>query len=841
VSRKLFHKDHIEDFWANYPDDYEVMKRAHSRLSLDFIKKFHIMAVPDQLQDDENIMVRGPWETQYHLPIPLPNWVNAKESSLDVIMKEPIKLSKAWVRAQLGVLRGQGVQLTYTAVESDKDSDGEEDEPVLATDDADPTRGKDSDIDEHAPLATRARKVKKPPVRSPRKKDPPPRARASKRKDMPGSAGEASKAKKVKTKAASKESVTTKDDSTPSISQTPMPDTGTAVLTSTFSTSIPPPSSVSSTSPTTSAVIMQESSPSASPSSDITTTSCPLAISSGDPSNPISPTLAITYPTLSSPLPLPAFANLTQISTPSFTISSAVPISQMPVGSLEVPLLAGIEKVCTELGLQEHGVVTEKSKEVLTCENDKNPLDTSVGIEIIDISDSPLSKDPTEEVLKIAQENVLESLNELAQGEKEKSPEPEQEPSKELVVSDKDGATELNKSSAPEWLQDRMVYPEPQIEVMKIDLSTILSQAQKPQKQKRAKVQSRIYQSESGSRIVEVAVPLADVARDQVRAEDYVISAIDLGPTTRAQRVDDFKGSVTSILKQLDKDEMSKRELKCQNEELRACLQFLVKPIDAGGDIRTVPTFLSTDEMAKLSKVRSKSQGVENWLMSVFEVGCDAISASAQVHQRTVELLKKWKDLHDECDLFDEYYSHMYPRIRGIRELPAQTLVTENILTGDRLPKAIEWYQQLLLRKETFEQVKEAYKPADEELRSVIYDISDALRSCRDESFDDYAPFEVEKCKGKLHVILFEDTVLSTEERLDKASDLRAEFKAFRRAETDFERIYTRFSRELEVFNYRIHHLKDLDPSDINPALEAWLTYRNKLSSGDSIDLDKES
>jgi len=66
VSKKLFHKMHIEDFWANCLDDYEIMKKAHSRLPLDFIKKFHIMAVPDQLQDDENVMVRGPWEVQYH-------------------------------------------------------------------------------------------------------------------------------------------------------------------------------------------------------------------------------------------------------------------------------------------------------------------------------------------------------------------------------------------------------------------------------------------------------------------------------------------------------------------------------------------------------------------------------------------------------------------------------------------------------------------------------------------------------------------------------------------------------------------------------------------------------
>jgi len=86
------------------------------------------------------------------------------------------------------------------------------------------------------------------------------------------------------------------------------------------------------------------------------------------------------------------------------------------------------------------------------------------------------------------------------------------------------------------------------VEIMQLDLSTIMSQAQKPKKQKKAKIQSRIYKDESGSRIAEIAVPPADTAREHVREEDYVISIVDLGPTTCAQRVDDFKDSITSIL-----------------------------------------------------------------------------------------------------------------------------------------------------------------------------------------------------------------------------------------------------------------------------------------------------
>jgi len=79
------------------------------------------------------------------------------------------------------------------------------------------------------------------------------------------------------------------------------------------------------------------------------------------------------------------------------------------------------------------------------------------------------------------------------------------------------------------------------------------------------------------------------------------------------------------------------------------------------------------------------------------------------------------------------------------------------------------------------------------------------------------------------------------EDRLDKVSDLRAKFKAFHKASVEIEKIYNRFSQEREMFNYQINHLKDPDPSEINPILDAWLTYRNKLAGEDKIDSDEES
>jgi len=47
-------------------------------------------------------------------PIPPSHWVEAKESSLEEVMKLPIRYSRLWVRDQVARLIIVGVALTYT-------------------------------------------------------------------------------------------------------------------------------------------------------------------------------------------------------------------------------------------------------------------------------------------------------------------------------------------------------------------------------------------------------------------------------------------------------------------------------------------------------------------------------------------------------------------------------------------------------------------------------------------------------------------------------------------------------------------------------------------------------
>jgi len=120
-------------------------------------------------------------------------------------------------------------------------------------------------------------------------------------------------------------------------------------------------------------------------------------------------------------------------------------------------------------------------------------------------------------------------------------------------------------------------------------------------------------------------------------------------------------------------------------------------------------------------------------------------------------------------------------------------LLSKNILTGDRLHKAITWYQKIKLRKEVFDNIREAYKVADENILSLIYEINDALKDCLVMACDDLAPYDVQGCKNKLHKIVFEDTELDVEGRPDRVSDLQNDFITFHKGRKDVEKLYIQY------------------------------------------------
>lgn len=90
-------------------------------------------------------------------------------------------------------------------------------------------------------------------------------------------------------------------------------------------------------------------------------------------------------------------------------------------------------------------------------------------------------------------------------------------------------------------------------------LEAILARAQiGAKKEKKPRIWSHITMDASGSRIVQITT----LIMDKGEGVSYNISTIDLGTTTREQKIDHLQGFVTTIVHQMNEDQSSKEELK---------------------------------------------------------------------------------------------------------------------------------------------------------------------------------------------------------------------------------------------------------------------------------------
>lgn len=78
--------------------------------------------------------------------------------------------------------------------------------------------------------------------------------------------------------------------------------------------------------------------------------------------------------------------------------------------------------------------------------------------------------------------------------------------------------------------------------------------------------------------MIHISTPIADKNKDEVTPQDYNIQTIKLGPTSRRQEVEEFKGPSATILERLAKEVQAKKRLKKENKELNKYLQNLMKP-----------------------------------------------------------------------------------------------------------------------------------------------------------------------------------------------------------------------------------------------------------------------
>lgn len=120
----------------------------------------------------------------------------------------------------------------------------------------------------------------------------------------------------------------------------------------------------------------------------------------------------------------------------------------------------------------------------------------------------------------------------------------QEEENNEFKTTSLDPQTEI-----PSWLEQQLKSKSHVLLDPKAHLEAILAQAQvKTREKKKPKVKSHITTYTSSSQILQITTPPANKDARTLQSKDYQVTTINLGLASRAQKVDDFQGSITTIL-----------------------------------------------------------------------------------------------------------------------------------------------------------------------------------------------------------------------------------------------------------------------------------------------------
>lgn len=133
------------------------------------------------------------------------------------------------------------------------------------------------------------------------------------------------------------------------------------------------------------------------------------------------------------------------------------------------------------------------------------------------------------------------------------------------------------QAAALDWLKERMRRePKEEIDAMQ-ELEELLSRIDRPV-EKVARKFSKITRDESGSRILHLAVPRVNKDKNWITPNEYEITEVDLGKSSKAQMVEDFDESSLALKEQMKRMEEKNKRLKSENKALCKYVQCLRHP-----------------------------------------------------------------------------------------------------------------------------------------------------------------------------------------------------------------------------------------------------------------------
>lgn len=165
------------------------------------------------------------------------------------------------------------------------------------------------------------------------------------------------------------------------------------------------------------------------------------------------------------------------------------------------------------------------------------------------------------------------------------------------------------ESQMPKWLDKQLQKKAPILMDPKNILEAILARAQKwTKKEKKPRVKSHLTMDASGSQTMQIATLVVEG-----EGFNYNISTIDIGTTTKEQKIDHLQGSVTTTVHQMNKDKSSKEELKAQVVDLTTYIQQWSSAEELPITSSAPPQLLSKDHINKLERRKNWTKAMKEW------------------------------------------------------------------------------------------------------------------------------------------------------------------------------------------------------------------------------------
>lgn len=141
----------------------------------------------------------------------------------------------------------------------------------------------------------------------------------------------------------------------------------------------------------------------------------------------------------------------------------------------------------------------------------------------------------------------------------------------EIRKDEEEGGRESTKEKPqmPKWLEKQLEKKAPTLMDPRARLDAILALAQiNTKKEKNPKVRSKLTIDAYGSRIVQIAIVVVNE-----EGIGYNVSTINLGTKSREHKIDHLQVSIAMVVHLMQKDKLSKDELKAQLADLIAYIQ----------------------------------------------------------------------------------------------------------------------------------------------------------------------------------------------------------------------------------------------------------------------------